>query len=421
VSFSEKKKGESMKKKIIIAAGVVVVAIVLFVILSGSEETKATYATAEVQRGDIAILVTATGSLDAVNTVQVGSQVSGTISALYADFNDRVKKGQVVAQLDPTFLKAQVAQAQADLEKAQASAELSKKESERAALLYQKNMISESDRDLALTNYDLAVASVKSAQAALHRAETNLDYATIVSPIDGVVISRDVDVGQTVAASLQAPTLFTIAQDLSQMQVDASIDEADIGQIRDGERVLFTVDAYPDSTFEGKVSQIRLSPEIVQNVVTYNVIIGVSNPNLLLKPGMTANVTILVNQANNILKVPAAALRFHPAVQAGRASSQGAGQGARASGTQSANSGEAMGSALHSNNGRKPRVWILGPEDKPEPILVQTGISDGTSVEITSGDIKEGDRVIVGMEGTALSSNSQQVNPFVPQFRGRGR
>ena len=241
-----------MKKKIIIVVAVVAVAILLFIILSGSEETKATYATAEVQRGDISILVTATGSLEAVTTVQVGSQVSGTISALYADFNDHVKKGQVVAQLDPTFLKAQVAQAQADLEKADASAELSKKESERAALLFQKNMISESDRDLASTNYDLAVAAVKSSRAALHRAQTNLDYATIISPIDGVVISRDVDVGQTVAASLQAPTLFTIAQDLSHMQVNASIDEADIGQIKQDDRVLFTVDAYPDKTFEGR-------------------------------------------------------------------------------------------------------------------------------------------------------------------------
>jgi HlyD family secretion protein len=410
-----------MKKKIIIVAAVVVVAILLFVILSGSEETKATYATAEVQRGDISILVTATGSLEAVTTVQVGSQVSGTIAALYADFNDHVKKGQLVAQLDPTFLKAQVAQAQADLEKADASAELSNKESERAALLFQKNMISESDRDLALTNYDLAVAAVKSARAALHRAQTNLDYATIISPIDGVVISRDVDVGQTVAASLQAPTLFTIAQDLSQMQVNASIDEADIGQIKQGDRVLFTVDAYPDKTFEGRVSQVRLLPEIVQNVVTYDVIIEVSNPELLLKPGMTANVTILVDQANNVLKVPTAALRFHPPMQAGQTSSQGGAEEARASNTQPSNSGAAMGSSLHSNNGRKPRVWVLGQDEKPKPILVQTGISDGTSVEITSGDIKEGDRVIVGMEGEALSTINQQVNPFMPQFRRRGR
>jgi HlyD family secretion protein len=410
-----------MKKKIIIVVAVVAVAILLFIILSGSEETKATYATAEVQRGDISILVTATGSLEAVTTVQVGSQVSGTISALYADFNDHVKKGQVVAQLDPTFLKAQVAQAQADLEKADASAELSKKESERAVLLFQKNMISESDRDLASTNYDLAVAAVKSSRAALHRAQTNLDYATIISPIDGVVISRDVDVGQTVAASLQAPTLFTIAQDLSHMQVNASIDEADIGQIKQDDRVLFTVDAYPDKTFEGRVSQVRLLPVVVQNVVTYDVIIQVSNPELLLKPGMTANVTILVDQRENVLKVPAAALRFHPPTQAGQTSSQGRTDGARASGTQSSGFGADSGSSSRSSNGRKPRVWVLGQNDKPEPIPVQTGISDGSSVEITSGDIKEGERVIVGMDGTALTTSSQQVNPFVPQFGRRGR
>jgi len=415
-----------MKKKIIVVAAFVVVLVVLIVLLSGRKETKATYVTAEVQRGDVSILVTATGSLEAVTTVQVGSQVSGTISALYADFNDQVKKGQIVAQLDPTFLKAQVAQAQADLEKADASAQLSKKESERASSLYQKNLISESDRDLALTNYDLALAAVKSSQAALHRAQTNLDYATIISPIDGVVISRDVDVGQTVAASLQAPTLFTIAQDLSQMQVNTNIDEADIGQIKEGERALFTVDAYPDRTFEGKVSQIRLSPEVVQNVVTYAVIIQVSNPELLLKPGMTANVTILVDQRENVLKVPVGALRFHPPAQVGESSSSephsGTGDAqARASGTHSPDSSLIPASSSSPNNGRKPRVWVLDQNGKPQPIPVQIGISDGSSVEIMSGDIKEGHRVIVGMEGAVLSTNSQQVNPFTPQFGRRGR
>ncbi|MCJ7509072.1 MAG: efflux RND transporter periplasmic adaptor subunit, partial [candidate division Zixibacteria bacterium] len=262
-----------MRKIFIIIVAVLVLTLLLFFILKGkSKKSEAKYITTEVHKGDISIMVTATGALEAVKTVQVGSQVSGTISALYADFNDLVKKGQIVAQLDPTFLKAQVAQAQADLEKAKASAELSKKDYERTSLLFEKNMVSESDKEVSLTNYELAKAQEKSAQASLDRVNTNLDYATIVSPINGVVISRNVDVGQTVAASLQAPTLFTIAQDLTRMQVNTSVDEADIGNVRDGQEVIFTVDAYPEQSFKGTVKQVRLSPEVVQNVVSYDVI-----------------------------------------------------------------------------------------------------------------------------------------------------
>ncbi|MDH4223352.1 MAG: efflux RND transporter periplasmic adaptor subunit, partial [candidate division Zixibacteria bacterium] len=292
-------------KKVFILIPVLVLVILALVFFRGKgKKSEAKYITAEVQRGDISIIVTATGTLEAVTTVQVGSQVSGTISALYADFNSRVKKGQLIAQLDPTFLKAQVSQSQADLEKAVASANLSRKEKERALSLFEKNMISESEKDIALTNYELALSQQKSAEATLERAKTNLDYATILSPIDGVVISRNVDVGQTVAASLSAPTLFTIAQDLTRMQVNASIDEADIGKIKEGQDVIFTVDAYPDQSFRGTVKQIRLAPEIVQNVVSYDVIIEVSNPDLLLKPGMTANVTILVDQREKMRKKP---------------------------------------------------------------------------------------------------------------------
>jgi len=217
-------------KKLYIIAPVVILLVLLFLIFgTGNDDSEAKYLTAEAEKGDILIFVTATGTAEAVTTVLVGSQVSGTISALYVDFNDRVTKGQIIAQLDPTFLRAQVSQVQADLEKATASVSLSQKEYDRALSLFKKAMISESERDLALTNYELALAQEKSARANLERAETNLDYTTIVSPIDGVVISRDVDVGQTVAASLQAPTLFTIANDLAEMQIETSIDEADIG------------------------------------------------------------------------------------------------------------------------------------------------------------------------------------------------
>jgi len=408
-----------MKRKIIIIAASLVVIVLLVVLLSGRKETEATFVTAKVEKGDISILVTATGTLEAVTTVQVGSQVSGTISALYVDFNDRVKKGQVVAQLDPTFLKAQMAQARADLEKADASANLSKKEYERALSLFEKNLISESERDLQQTNYELAVAEQKSSKAALDRARTNLEYATIVSPIDGVVISKDVDVGQTVAASLQAPTLFTIAQDLSQMQVNTSIDEADIGQIKKGQEVLFTVDAYPNLTFEGKVKQIRLSPEIVQNVVTYQVILEVSNPELLLKPGMTANVTILVDYREGVLKVPAGALRFNPPTAEGESSSHGEDNGARASNSHPPTEGSSSPHPKDAERAKQDRVWILDQQGEPQPVPVQTGISDGSSVEIASGDIKEGDQVIIGFGNSVMMSTNQQVNPFVPQFRRR--
>ncbi len=409
-------------KKLLLPAAILVLLILAFLIFRPTgEDSEAKYLMAKAERGDISILVTATGTLEAVTTVQVGSQVSGTISALYVDFNDRVKKGQVVAQLDPTFLKAQMAQTQADLEKADASVNLSRKEYERALSLFEKNLISESESDLSLTNYELAVAQQKSARAALDRARTNLDYATIISPIDGVVISRDVDVGQTVAASLQAPTLFTIAQDLAEMQVNTSIDEADIGAIAEGQKVLFTVDAYPESTFEGTVSQIRLSPEIVQNVVTYNVIIQVSNPKLLLKPGMTANVTILVDYREDVLKVPAGALRFRPPEEGGESSPEKQPTGMHAPNSQSTAVASSSSAPPGQINGKKSNIWVLDQQQKPHPIPVQTGISDGSSMEIVSGDLKEGDLVIVGFGNSMTSPNNQQVNPFAPQFGRRRR
>jgi HlyD family secretion protein len=410
-----------MKKALIAIAVLAVVILAYLILFSGDENTEAKFITAEAQKGNIAILVTATGTLEAVTTVQVGSQVSGTISALYADFNDQVKKGQVVAQLDPTFLRAQVAQSGADLEKANATVNLSKREYERALSLFEKNLISESDRDLALTDYELALAQQKSAQAALDRVRTNLAYATIVSPIDGVVISRDVDVGQTVAASLQAPTLFTIAQDLSEMQVNTSIDEADIGQIKKGQEVLFTVDAYPELTFDGKVKQVRLSPEIVQNVVTYQVILEVSNPELLLKPGMTANVTILVDHREDVLKVPTGALRFRPPTQEDESGQARPESGIRPTGSQSAMAGTFPPPASPTSGNKQAKIWILDQEQKPQPIPVQLGISDGSSVEIVSGDLKEGDLVIVGFGNSVMLPNNQQVNPFAPQFGRRRR
>jgi HlyD family secretion protein len=409
-----------MKKLFIIIPIVIVVALLLFLFIGRSGKAEGKYDTAPVQKGDIAITVTATGSLEAVTTVDVGSQVSGTISALYADFNSHVKKGQVIARLDPTFLKAQVAQAQADLDRSKAATHLAKTQWVRAESLYAKQMISASDRDNAEATYEQAQADQKSSQANLDRTQTNLEYATITSPIDGVVISRNVDVGQTVAASLQAPSLFLIAQDLTKMQVKASIDEADIGQIRDGQKVLFTVDAYPDKSFEGTVQQIRLNPEIVQNVVSYDVIISVSNPDLLLMPGMTANVTVIIQSETGVLKVPSAALRFHPAGLSKGSFARQPGERNMASGNSSFG-GAAAATPDHPNAKRsnQPRVWILDQQGKPQPVPVQVGLSDGTTTQISSDNIKEGDQVIVGQEGVQATSDNQQVNPFLPRFRGR--
>jgi len=410
-------------KKVFIIIPVFVLIILLFLVFQAKDKkSEAKFLTAEIERGDITIMVTATGTLEAVTTVQVGSQVSGTISALYADFNSQVKKGQLIAQLDPTFLKAQVAQAQADFESAKASTDLSKKEYERSLSLFQKNMISESEKDNSLTKYELAKAQEKSAQANLDRVKTNLDYATITSPIEGVVISRNVDVGQTVAASLQAPTLFTIAKDLTKMKVKASIDEADIGKIKENQEVSFTVDAYPEQNFKGNVSQIRLSPEVVQNVVSYDVIIEVSNPDLLLKPGMTANVTILIDQRENILKVPSGALRFQPATEQKESSSkrnEGMNMARNLPPPENIDSAKPNPSGLRKTG--QNALWILSPQGKPEPVLVQIGISDGTSTQVITDKLKEGDKVITGQKGAVSTSNNQQVNPFTPRFGGGRR
>ncbi|MGB8657686.1 MAG: efflux RND transporter periplasmic adaptor subunit [Candidatus Zixiibacteriota bacterium] len=404
-------------KKIMIIVGVGILAIFVFVLLffGRAKETQAKYTTAKIERGDISVVVTATGTLNALTTVQVGSQVSGTISQLYADFNSTVKKGQLIAQLDPTFLKEQVAQSEADLEKANAQANQAKRDLDRAKGLSEKNLISQSDLDVAQTNYELALAGQKSSKATVERSITNLAYATITSPIDGVVISRNVDVGQTVAASLSAPTLFTIANDLTKMQVETSIDEADIGKIQVGQKVDFTVDAYPDKHFAGSVSQIRLNPSVVQNVVTYTVIIDVDNPELLLKPGMTANVMILIDQREDVLKVRSAALKFTPSMQRkAKTPTQTTGNSYSANASPNRNPGRDFKKWASS-----PKVWILAKDGRPKPVLVQAGLSDGSVTEVISDSLKEGEEVIISqVNGSSNNTTSQDVNPF--SFRPPG-
>ncbi|MBM3265303.1 MAG: efflux RND transporter periplasmic adaptor subunit, partial [candidate division Zixibacteria bacterium] len=312
------------KKRWIIGAGVVVVAAGgLFAALSREEEVAASqYRMAKIDRGDITMSVTATGTLKAVQTVQVGSQISGTVAQLYADFNSFVQAGQVVAQIDPTFLQAQVTEAEANLERSQATVSEAKSNLDRVNALLEQKYVSEAELDQRKAAYQSALAGRKQTEAALERARVNLKYATIRTPISGVVISRDVEIGQTVAASLQAPTLFSIANDLSKMQLETNIDEADIGKIQEGQTVTFTVDAYPDNQFEGRVAQIRLAPVTVQNVVTYTVILDVPNPELKLRPGMTANVSILIDQRFGVLRVPSVALRFRPSMGGGMMAAQ---------------------------------------------------------------------------------------------------
>jgi len=342
-------------------------------------DAKPSYTTAAVERGSITEVVTATGTVNPVTSVQVGSQVSGTIQEILVDFNSPVRKGQVIARIDPRLFEAQVAQARAGLESARAAAEraaVQEADAERTLRrtreLAALGFAPRADEDAAQTAYDAAraqrrsaLAQVAQARAALDLAETNLRYTTIRSPVDGIVVSRNVDAGQTVAASFQTPTLFTIARDLTRMQIDANVDESDIARVRPGQTVSFTVDAYPERTFQGTVHQVRTAPQVTQNVVTYDVVIRVRNDDLSLKPGMTANVSIRIREVRDALKVPNAALRFRP---------QGASVGSQ---------------------GRGARVFVPGKNGQPKPVSVTPGISDGAFTQILAGDLRPGDRVIV--------------------------
>ena len=503
------------KKKLLIGGGMMALFMLAGFYFWGGDSGTPQYMTARIERGNLRNTVTATGALQAVTTVQVGSQASGTISALYADFNSVVKKGQVIAQLDPSTAKAQVEQARANLEQARASlanaraavvnsragvsdaqarilaarstvqnnpAGVSSAEANAAVLKAQQDdalsllkqqesllkagVIAQRDYDVAVTAYKTAearynqamaqvqqaklteqsassagmaqsqaaveqsqaqvqqsqaqvqqaAAQVQQAQAALSLAEVNLSHTTITSPIDGVVVSRDVNVGQTVAASLSAPTLFTIANDLTQMQVIANIDQADIGLVEQAKSVRFTVDAFPGKEFDGKIAEMRLNPVNVQNVVTYNVVINVENPEQKLKPGMTANLTITIDERNDVLKVPNAALRFTPqdgSRQRNNANGgQNQGQGRRRQqGDNSGNNNFAPSSAPVLE-GQTRIVWVLGKDGKPERRRIKVGLSDGASTEVVEGELKEGDMVITGQTLTgSTSSQSNQSRP----------
>ena len=531
------------KKVAIVGVAAVAVVAVAALYFWGPGTSATQYMSAKVERGSLRNTVTATGALQAVTTVQVGSQASGTISALYVDFNSVVKKGQVVAQLDPSVAKAQVDQSRANLQQARASlqqaqagvansragvtdaqakavaarstvqnsqAGVSGAEANLAVLkaqqddalsllkqqeaLVQSGVIAQRELDIAKTSYrtaqaryDQAVAQldqaklstqsaqvsgvaqsqaqvqqsqaqvqqsqaqvlqaqaqVQQAEAALHLAEVNLSHTTITSPIDGVVVSRDVNVGQTVAASLSAPTLFTIANDLTQMQIIANIDQADIGLVEQAKSVRFSVDAFPGKDFEGQIQQLRLNPQNVQNVVTYNVVIDVNNLEQKLKPGMTANLIITIDERNNVLKVPNAALRFTPQDasarrERGQGQGQGQGSGAGTGGGQRRRQqdGNVNNAGATSDNqqgsgerrfapasapvieGQTRLIWVLGQDGKPQSRRIKVGLTDGSSTEVVEGNLQEGEIVITGQ--TITSSTAQTNQATAPGFGGAQR
>ncbi len=397
-------------KRYLVAGVIAVAVLVVGIFLYLKSSPKVSYRTAKVERGTILSTVTATGNLNAVITVQVGTQVSGTIQKLFVDYNSVVKKGQTIAQIDPSIFNSQVEQsgggyqaATANLAKARADLIDARRTMERNRQLVKDGVVSQADFDSAETKYKEALASVRSAQGsvgqtrgAYRQAQTNLRYATIKSPVDGIVVSRNVDVGQTVAASFQTPTLFTIAQDLTKMQIDTSIDEADIGKIKVGQPVTFSVDAYPATEFRGVVAQIRSAPIITQNVVTYDVVVTVDNKELKLKPGMTANVTIEVMKKENVLKIPSAALRFKPRDKEEVSVSR--------------NSAAKSKAALPPGQ----RVYVL-KEGKPVPVPVKTGVSDDSYVELVSGDVREGQSLIIE-QMQASKKPSQKSGAMGPRF-----
>src|SRR5215467_9184164 len=383
--------------------------VIAFLVRECRHSGAATYQTATVTRGPITQAVTATGTLNPVVNVQVGSQVSGNISKLFVDFNSQVKAGQVVAQIDPALFQATVTQAEGDLASAQSALELARINAKRTQDLFARKTSSQADLDQAVANLHQAEANLKIKQGVLDKAKADLEHCTITSPIDGVVISRSVDVGQTVAASLQAPVIFQIANDLTKMQIDSNVAEADVGVVQVGQDVDFTVDAFSIQTFHGKVVQVRNAPITVQNVVTYDTVIGVSNPDLKLKPGMTANVSIIAARKDNVLQIKNAALRYRPAEALGaemgsQSLSSRSGRGAGLSAVASVKTGG------RDRTSSERTVYVL-PGNQPKPVQIKTGISDGIVTEVVEG-LKEGDRVVTAEMAVKSQPASTPANPF---------
>jgi HlyD family secretion protein len=462
------------RKRLLIIA-VLIVAVGVFAAFRLRTAGPVQYYTAQVEAGDLKQVVEATGTINAVITVQVGSQVSGAVSRLNVDFNSKVRKGQVIAQIDPALFEGALSQAKADFEnakanlavalantaKAKASAVQTKTDYERNLGLAKQGVVSQQSLDLAKANADSAEAQVAAAlaqeqqaraqvqqkQAAVQVAQTNLDYTTIHAPIDGTVVARNVDVGQTVAASLQAPTLFTIAQDLTKMQVYTKTDESDVGQIRSGQKVTFKVDAFPRESFNGVVSQVRMNSTVVQNVVTYDTIIDFDNPELKLFPGMTAYVTIPVATATSALKVPNGALRYKPDLSAeeiaalyqkygipetsvarvrpgqgeSKAAPSAAGAPARGAARPAGARSPGQAAPVQAPKFDTQVVWKLLPDKSLQPVRIKTGITDHTFTEVVqqlNGELKPGDELVTGIaQGRSGNGAPRPGGPGVPRTR----
>jgi HlyD family secretion protein len=465
--------GATSKSRLLIPAAIVVVVLLLFWWYKHKQASgDTTFRTGTVETGNIQQTVSSTGTLSAVKTVQVGTQVSGQVAAEFADFNDQVKKGQLLARIDPTLQQQAVRDAQAQLEKAQAQLSQAQQEYNRNAPLAQQKFISASEFSTFQVNRSVAIATVKSAQVTLDKARQNLSYTNIYAPINGVVVERNVDVGQTVAASLSAPQLFLIAQDLSQMQILAAVDESDIAAIKAGQAVKFSVQAYPNQTFSGTVNEVRLQSKLQDNVVSYTVVVLVDNTNGKLLPGMTATVEFITGAANNVLTVPNAALRFTPTPEDLKASglpptagkdttrrARGAGGfggstqvgggggaaggaaggvagGAAGGGAARAGGGAGAGGAAGATggaagaSGRTRRagggfggfgtIWILDSNKKLKPIRVRIGLTDGQRTQVTGKDLAAGMQVVIGESSpTTAAPAAQSTNPLTPQ-RGGG-
>lgn len=381
------------KKYLIPIIGIIILLIIMLSIKAFNKRVR--YETQDLEKCTITQFVEASGTINPVNTVSVGSTVSGLIKEIYVDFNSQVKKGQVLAQIDPATFEATVQQnqaqinnAQANVAKLQAVADYDKKMYLRYKNLYAKNFVAKSELDQMYSTYMSDLAQIKAAQAqvrqyqaSLKTAQTNLGYTKIIAPVDGTIISREIDLGQPVAASFQAPELFTIAQDLTKMQIEVNVSEADIGKVKEGQDVIYTLDGYPDSEFTGKVTQVRISPTTVSNVVTYSVIVDVKNEDLKLIPGMTANVSIITDKSENVLCAPNIALKFTPNTDGTKYKNQG--------------------------------IWVM-KNRKPHRVDIKTGASDDSNTEVISKDLAEGMKIITGIKGK--NKNNKRSQPRAPRM-----
>ena len=409
-----------VKKKIIIILSSVVILLLLTGFLFGffgSKSSQYNWRTVAVEKGDVSLMVTSTGSMNADTSVDVGTQVTGVIAKINVDFNSVVKKGQIIAVLDTNLLYANKVDANAAMQRAKFQSDESTREYNRAKKLFSTNTITQADYDLALTAYQNANGNLISGRAQLNRANINLQYATIKAPISGMVISRNIQIGNMVIASFNSPTLFTIAYDLKKMQVQANVDEADIGQVKVGQEAKFTVDAFPKNVFTGVITQVRRQPVMVQNVVNYVVIVEVENPEMKLVPGLTANLNIYIDQRKNVLRIPANAFTFIPPIEYIQTDKLLPDSTQKKWELKLQQNSELKKQQIVELDHTEGYLWVKSEKDI-FPVKVTKGLSDGTFTEI-SGDIREGEEVVIGINHSASASETKSSSPFMPKFPKR--